>query len=198
MVDDIRRATILLAALASMGMGCRPRVLREDQYRFRAAVLDLLEDQLIDNLIRAHKGLPIVHIDYETIGGTVTDSARADFGGQRTTTDTDDFPVFSSGKLFRVLHVMSQAVLGFNYSAGGSRQTQLAVTAKPVLDKPAVYRSYLEFLDLVDPEVQCPDLAARASTREAAAKACPTLLELVEKQRPGDCHVSCRDRDSHY
>jgi hypothetical protein len=169
---------------------CRPSVLRDDQYRFRAAILELEQDQILDNLVRAYLRLPMIQVDYESVGGTVTDTAKATFGGSESTTDTDEFPVFSSGKLFRLAHLTAQTLLGFTYGGEGTRQSQLTVTAKPVLDKPNVYRAYLEFLTFSDPEIQCPSLVG-------AGTACPTLVELLHVPAPGLCHL-VQKRDGRY
>ena len=53
----------LLAAIA----GCRTEQLRYDQDQMRQAVLDLYTNQIMDNLIRAYCGMPMVQIDYTSL-----------------------------------------------------------------------------------------------------------------------------------
>jgi hypothetical protein len=128
-----------------------------DQDQFRQAILAYYENQAIDNLIRAYLGLPIVQMDYTTVSGTVTDTISATLGGNyshqktdvdtdKTTTTTDLIKDAMSTAVELTLAATKQIIYVFNYSLTGSRGTQLAVTAKPVIDDPGVYQKYLQFL----------------------------------------------------
>jgi hypothetical protein len=84
----------------------------------------------MDNLIRAKNGLPIVHIDYERITGTVTESSTEDIRGSYT-------------------DVVRGAITRMVAAAfTGKQDKQLGVTGTPVRDKPGIYLAYLEYLKL--------------------------------------------------
>src|SRR6266404_2653835 len=83
-----RGAIALLCCLVGAS-GCRPSVLANDQDQFRQTILTYYETQIMDNLIRARLGRPIVQVDYTTVSGTVTDTLSATFGGSYTHHDTD-------------------------------------------------------------------------------------------------------------
>jgi hypothetical protein len=61
--------------------GCRPQQLQTDQDRFRCALLQMETNQFMDNLVRAYNGLPIVHMDYSAITGTVTQNPSGQISG---------------------------------------------------------------------------------------------------------------------
>lgn len=110
-----------------MNAGCRSDRLVSDQSCFRSQLLDLYTEQLMDNLIRAHKGLPILHVDYTNITGSMTDSGTAGLAL--------DFP-------------------GVTSTGGGSLECQLTVTGNPVIANAEVYNAYLNFIALPDALIQ--------------------------------------------
>ena len=114
---------LILAALTNAG--CRSQRLIADQSTFRSQLLDLYTDQLMDNLIRARKGLPIIHVDYTNITGSTTDTGNAGF--------TVNFPKNDG-----------------NYTGGGSLQSQLTVTGNSVIANADVYNAYLSFVNIPD------------------------------------------------
>ncbi len=63
-----------------------PRGLRNgwDQDKIRTALNALYGDQIIDNLIRAAKGLPFVQLDYTNATATVTVTEPGNIGGTQT------------------------------------------------------------------------------------------------------------------
>src|SRR4051794_7369925 len=64
---------------------CRSTQLASDQDHIRGAVMELHTNQIMDNLIRYRQGLPILHLDYVHMTGTVTDTASGALGGSQTT-----------------------------------------------------------------------------------------------------------------
>jgi hypothetical protein len=118
----VLRIAVLLAFLP----GCRAEQLESDQDRFRSALLQLETNQIMDNVVRAYNGLPIVHMDYSSITGTVSQTPSGQISGSTQTTA----PVTN----------MIAYMLGF------SQTNQLTVTANPVVDKPDVYAAYLDFV----------------------------------------------------
>ena len=125
----------LLVVLLAAGPGCRARQLQHDQDHIRSAVLDLQTNQIMDNLIRIRRGLPIIQLDYSHMTGTVTDTVNGAVNGS----DTD-----------QGVHVLLAVTRTFTnlvgYSAGANQVKQLTITAEPVLNAPEVYNAYLEFL----------------------------------------------------
>jgi hypothetical protein len=63
-------ATSLICCLALSG--CAVHQLHSDHDKIRTALLDLYTNQIIDNLIRAYNGLPIIQLDYTNAVATVT------------------------------------------------------------------------------------------------------------------------------
>jgi hypothetical protein len=124
--------TLLLLAFG----GCRAKQLQHDQETFRDSLLDMETNQIVDNLIRAKLGLPIVHVDYDRVSGTVTHSGTADVRGSYTDV--------VAGAITRMLSVVVIA----------KQDNQLAVNATPVRDKPGIYLAYLQYLDIEDGLIQ--------------------------------------------
>src|SRR5262245_43917779 len=117
-----RKLTALVLLVAVCGPGCRARQLQKDQDHMRCALLDLYTNQVMDNLVRAHNGMPIVQLDYSDVTATVTHTGNANFGGnQSLATERDAVAV-----------TISRAFTNFlEYSVGGSQESQLTVTANP-------------------------------------------------------------------
>jgi hypothetical protein len=129
---------IIAVAACAFASGCRSAQLKKDQDGMRGALLDLYTDQIMDNLIRAHNGYPIVQLDYSDMTGTVTHNSNASYGGnQNLQTERNEFG----------LTTLRQFTNFFEYSLGGSQENQLTITANPVLNNNEVYNAYLEFLE---------------------------------------------------
>src|SRR6516164_8089761 len=98
------------AALCLCGPGCRSAQLRHDQDCMRTALLDLYTNQIMDNLIRAYNGYPIVQLDYSDITGAVTHNSNASHGGnQSLETLRNEFAITT----------LRQFTSFFEYSIGG-------------------------------------------------------------------------------
>src|SRR5947207_11499819 len=54
------------------GAGCATAELHADQDKIRCALLDLYTNQIIDNLIRASNGMPIIQLDYTNAQASIT------------------------------------------------------------------------------------------------------------------------------
>ena len=137
-------AVLVFASALALVSGCRAQQLQSDQDRFRCALLEMETNQIMDNLVCAYNGLPIVHMDYSSITGTITQTPSGQISGSVQTTA----PVTN----------MIAYMLGF------SQMNQLTVTANPVVDKPDFYAAYLDFLGkpgrlLVSPTPPPPDAA---------------------------------------
>jgi len=121
----LRLAVVFGVAVAALG--CRARQLCEDQDRFRCCLLELYTNQIMDNLIRVHNGLPIIQLDYSNITGTINQETSASISGSRES---------AAGAVTRI----------FGHMAGGTQTNNLTVTANPVLNDHDLYGAYLEFV----------------------------------------------------
>jgi len=126
------RCLCLLAVLMAVS-GCRAAQLQNDQDAFRARLQQMHTDQIMDNLIQGSQGLPFVQLDYTKITGTVTQGADGSFNESQTVGRT-------LGAATRTLSTM------YGFTARGTQQNQLTVTADPIVNQPSVYKAYLEFL----------------------------------------------------
>jgi hypothetical protein len=124
--------------LCSFASGCRSAQLKKDQDCMRGALLDLYTNQIMDNLIRASNGYPIVQLDYSDITGTITQNSNASYGGNQN---------LETGRNEVGITTLRQFTNFFDYSIGGSQENQLTITANPVLNNNEVYNAYLEFLE---------------------------------------------------
>jgi hypothetical protein len=127
--------------------GCRAGQLSVDQREMRAALLQMYEDQVMDNLIRARRDLPFIHLDYSNVTGTITDSGSATVGGSRSVTHTSFARNAAEGAGPGVTSFSpDRAVVGvFNYNGTGSQTNQLTITAQPYTASDRVYKAYLAF-----------------------------------------------------
>jgi hypothetical protein len=138
----MKRMTFLLPLLLVLGApGCRSAQLAQDQDQFRARLLDLYTNQIMDNLVRADQGLPIVQLDYSKVTGTITQNGMLSFTSTQTTTNT---------KMLVIPTVVQTLTHSFMNAAAfnptGYQTNALTVTADPVVDHNEVYDAYLEFL----------------------------------------------------
>lgn len=115
--------------------GCATCRVASDQDGLRKAVLDLNTNQIMDNLIRLDKGLPIIHIDYSQLTGQVTDSASVEGDLEQTVHHALSLPLMITRELTNV----------WTGKLGASRQNQVSVTGQPVTTIPEVYNAYLAF-----------------------------------------------------
>jgi hypothetical protein len=126
----VKKNVVVIAVILAC-LGCRAQQLARDQNHIREAVMDLHTNQIMDNLIRARHGLPILQLDYIHMTGTVTDTGSASTGNIYTDART------------AAVRTLTDA---FNINASGSKVNQLTITAEPVTTAPEVYNAYLEFL----------------------------------------------------
>ncbi len=146
-VPPTARSVVVMVLLG--GLGCaRVPTLREDQRDIRTALIDLYTDQILDNLTRAKKLLPMLHVDYSKMTGTVDTTIRGkatasadwndkDFGlrpAGATPPATGSVPEVASSR--RTLALEGE----------GSRKATLNVTGDPVISNRSLYRAYLDFV----------------------------------------------------
>lgn len=140
----IRPRLHLLLVTTVVLCGCRAAQIQSDQDRFRSALLDMLTNQVMDNLVRAHNGYPIIQLDYTRATGTVSHSAAANLGGGLSVSDDRTI----AGAAITVGRYITDSL---SYGISGDQYNQLTVTAEPVLNNNEVYDAYLDFLK-PDPE----------------------------------------------
>jgi hypothetical protein len=133
--------TLILATT----VGCRSTQLANDQDHIRQAVLELHTTQIIDNLVRLDKGLPIVQLDYLHMTGTITQNEQGTFGGGQTTvsTSSEHFPAVITTSIAAFSRAFTNT---FSYSTQAGQTNQLTITAEPVTNNSELYNAYLEFL----------------------------------------------------
>jgi hypothetical protein len=144
---------------------------KADHQQLRDVLMDYVEDQIMDNLIRAYNGLPIAHFDFSHIsavvaskftpqvaaGRTVTDVSNKAPNRQTVTTNT----VATSGATTTVTKVVGSTVAAiggvaetvakpFTYGASAERDNTIDVEVAPVLNEKELYAAYLRFLNRPD------------------------------------------------
>lgn len=146
------RSLSFLACLAVCVSGCAVQQLHKDQDQMRSALLDLYTNQIMDNLMRAHEGMPIIQLDYTNATGTITmkQSANINDTSAWTSTNVSGFPAMT---LTATRNFVNTLVAGMS----ADRTNQVAVTATPLITSNEVYDAYLQFLAipgslLVSPE----------------------------------------------
>jgi hypothetical protein len=152
----IRSARMFLALVVGSAaiprlLGCRAAQLGMDQGDMRQALLALYTDQVMDNLVRARNNLPIIHLDYSNITGTVTQSGGGEFADTQIegtnrlgATPGKDLP---EAITFPERRTFSNTL---NWRVNVSQMNQLTLTAQPVISSQAVYDAYLDFLAVAD------------------------------------------------
>jgi hypothetical protein len=123
------RGIVLIALLLP---GCAVPELRNDHDQIRCALLELYTNQIVDNLIRASNGLPIIQVDYTNAQGTVTIQETGMLSGAKSTTYATAVSVVKT----------------FMGSLTGQNTNQVTLVGTPVTNHNEVYSAYLEFLTL--------------------------------------------------
>src|SRR5258708_623877 len=85
----MRNLVFAVLLCCNTSIGCVVPELRNDQDKIRSALLDLYTNQIIDNLIRASDGMPIIQLDYTNATGTVTLKETANAGDTSANTGTN-------------------------------------------------------------------------------------------------------------
>jgi hypothetical protein len=180
----MRRPLLAIFLCAVASTGCAVHELRDDQDKIRCALLDLYTNQIIDNLIRASNGMPIIQIDYTNATATLTVRETATFSDSlattRSTVLTDNVATTGTSVFTRAAAttlaltksvVTTLTAVGTKTSLntlmgsmGGEHTNQVAVTGTPVTTSNDVYDAYLYFLTLpgslqVSPAPPPPEVA---------------------------------------
>lgn len=124
--------------------GCATHQVHADHDKIRCVLLDLYTDQIMDNLIRAANGLPIIQLDYTNAAATVTMKQTASLGDSVATTRST---VLAQAAALTTT-ITRQTLNTLTGNLGGERSNQVALTASPVITSNEVYDAYLAFLTL--------------------------------------------------
>ena len=139
------RTVLLIFCAGSMACaGCAVSELRSDQDKIRTVLLDLYTNQIMDNLIRAGNGMPIIQLDYTNATATITVSETLSLNDGLSTSNGNTLTVLA-GPSVAIAKTAANVLTG---SAGSTHSNQVALTATPVTTCNEVYDAYLEFLAL--------------------------------------------------
>jgi hypothetical protein len=151
--------------------GCAVNALRDDQDRLRSALLELCTDQVMDNLVRASNGLPIIHLDYTNANAQVTVDVNGSLGETAASTHSNSITAIA----LRAALITRTFANTITSSLGLSRTNQVAATATPVTTSNQVYDAYLSFLTIPG-----------------------SLRVTTSPPPPGAAHICERFRDEYY
>jgi hypothetical protein len=139
------RTILLMICAGSLACtGCAVAELRSDQDRIRTTLLDLYTNQIMDNLIRAGNGMPIIQLDYTNATATITVSESASLSDCFSSTNTNTLTLLTTPSLA----IGKTALNVLTGNVGTTHSNQVALTATPVTNCNEVYDAYLEFLAL--------------------------------------------------
>lgn len=138
------RVLIFACCLTSAVSGCAVRGLHKDQDRLRTALVDLSTNQVMDNLVRASNGLPIIHLDYTNANMQLTVDVSGSVGDTASNMHSTTLAALSLSSTL-ITRTIANTVAG---TLGLSRTNQVAVTATPVTTTNQVYDAYLSFLTI--------------------------------------------------
>ncbi len=137
-----RRRVAIIVLLCMAATGCAVEGVYEDQDRIRATLLDLYTDQIVDNLIRAYNGQPIVQIDYTNATAQITIKDTAGVSDMLATSSPSVITRIA-GSTATVLKTTVNTAIG---NLGVDRANQVSLTATPVTAGDDVYSAYRDFL----------------------------------------------------
>ncbi len=125
---------VLTLGAAALAGGCTPHRLGYDHREMRNELLKAYDEQLLDNLIRAKRGEPLLHIRYGEIKGTAATNAK--LSGTIADKDTDSV----NGTT-----IIEGDEDNTSASAEVSIASTMEVVGTPVLDDPELYEAYRAF-----------------------------------------------------
>jgi hypothetical protein len=122
--------------------GCAVHELHKDQDLIRSTLLDLYTNQIMDNLVRAKSGLPIIQLDYTNAQGNVTIANTIGGNVNQVATSSNVFSLPAAA--LSVTRTIATTLAG---NLSNVNTNQVAVAAQPVTTMNEVYDAYLQFLD---------------------------------------------------
>lgn len=165
----MRLPILMMVAASFCSFGCMHKQVARDGIGSRQAVLDVYTDQIMDNVIRARRGLPFVQLVYRDILVQDVDSINA--GVSDTIGSSTDQSLGAAGLVTGTVRKWSNSLLP---TAGAKRDRTISFHADPVTDKNDIYEYYMAF-------------------------ACdPTLLVESDAEPKCSVHISRRWKDKWY
>jgi hypothetical protein len=135
---------LAICALCLAAAGCAVEQVHDDQDKLRCALLDLYTDQLVDNLVRAVNGMPIIHLDYGTAQAQILAKDSAMVGDSYSNTVTHMLTTAATTTLMTTRSAVN-TLMG---NASRDNTETIAVTATPLTNSVEAYNAYLQFLAL--------------------------------------------------
>ncbi len=136
------RAILVLVCGAALS-GCAVHELHKDQDLIRSTLLDLYTNQVMDNLVRAANGMPIIQLDYNQAQANVTIKNTVGGSESQAVTASNVFAL-PAASLMATRTIMT-TLMG---NLSNENTNQVAVSASPVITSNEVYDAYLEYLTL--------------------------------------------------
>jgi hypothetical protein len=168
-----------LAALASAS--CTSLESAHNTHQAREYLTEDIEDQVVFNLVRARNGLPFAHYDVSNVQSIVGQKVSPSIGGSRSGVWNRYQPRLA------VTSAMRAITRGLSAGLGGERNNTVTITIAPVFDKPAIYASYVRFLNL--PFKSSGD-TKDASYERIVESTDDSITEPSEKAVPGETSPS--------
>ena len=137
----------LLCVVALLSAGCATSQVHWDSTKMREHALDYYSDEIIDNLIRASNGLVFIHVDVSQLTANVQSKIAGNIGGGQTLTRTS-----TKGATAVLSSMVQTAFRPITFTIAPERSDTLISDAKPEVNDPEVYKPYLQFLKLQDPQ----------------------------------------------
>lgn len=157
--------------LPGLMTGCGSTQIKLNEAQLRDVLLEATENQIMDNLIRAHQNLPIVHFDYKHVTANVGTRVQGNVQGGKTRASTDttqttnNLTTTSSAGLNGLTRTASRVAAGtvglvatasavvtkpFSFSITPERNNTLSLEMAPVIEENSdmVYSAYTNFLKL--------------------------------------------------
>ena len=154
------RIYLFVCTLLVPTAGCAVTGVHNDQANLRTALVTLCSNQVMDNLVRASNGLPIIHLDYTNGNTQMTLDVNASLSETAGNTRSNALTALGMSSVL-VIRPFSNTIAG---RLGMSRVNQVGVTATPVTTNNQLYDAYLSFLtipgSLVVTDCPPPDGAA--------------------------------------
>jgi len=174
------RYRLTLASLCVILLnGCAVHQAQIDQDRIRYALLDMYTNQIIDNLVRARKGLPIIQLDYTQAQGMVTMKQTGSISDGQTVTKSSVMALPAMTQT--VTRTIATTLMG---SLGFERTNQITLAATPVVTSNEVYDAYIEFLTIPGSLVITPEPPPPCAA--VISKKCDGVYYWVPDQFRGD------------
>ena len=137
----VRRGVGVILCLAVLS-GCAVHQVHKDHDLIRNTLLDLYTNQIIDNLIRAKNGMPIIQLDYTQATAMVTNTNMISGGDSQAVTANNLLTIPAA--TLAATRTIATTLTG---NLGNTNANQVTIAAAPVTTTNAVYDAYLQFLD---------------------------------------------------